>query len=324
MVVTEIVVGNTPLVEVAGVYAKLECLNPCGSIKDRMVKYILDASEKSGRLKRGMKIVEATSGNTGIAVSYYAGQKGYPVTIVMPENVTEERKRIITDLGANLILCSASGSYTEAVQIRDRIAHDDEYFKLDQFSNPLNVECHYMTTGQEIRRQIADCTTDTIGALVAGVGTGGTLIGVVRALKEQHPDVYVVAVEPSESVVMSGGRSGRHGIPGIGDGFIPDIIKGENQPLHEIIDEVICISSRDAQDAAQRVQEEHGLCIGISSGANYLAAEALSRRFGVVVTIFPDGFSLYGSQGLDRGKQGRCPYERYRVNVLPQSSQNCG
>ncbi len=163
-------VGNTPLVEVDGIYAKLECTNPTGSIKDRIAKYILDESEKKELLRSGMTIVEATSGNTGIALSYYAAQKGYKVVIVMPENMTEERKQIIRDLGAELVLCSA-GDFLEAATIRDKMTEDPQNFNPDQFSNPLNVECHYKTTGQEILKQIKQFTPLAIDAFVVGVGT---------------------------------------------------------------------------------------------------------------------------------------------------------
>ena len=186
--------GNTPLVEVEGVYAKLECVNPCGSVKDRIAKYIIEKSEQQGFLTAGNTIVEATSGNTGIAFSYYAREKGYPIKIVMPENMTEERKTIIKSLGAELILCSEEGSFAEAAQIRDKLAQENGYFNPDQFSNPLNVECHQKTTGQEILQQCSD----KVDAFVAGVGTGGTLIGVGKALKEINPDVKIVAVEPTE------------------------------------------------------------------------------------------------------------------------------
>ncbi|MEK6845976.1 MAG: pyridoxal-phosphate dependent enzyme, partial [Nanoarchaeota archaeon] len=143
-------VGNTPLIKIENIYAKLECTNPCGSIKDRIAVYILEESERLGLLKKGQRIVEATSGNTGISLAYYARQKGYPITIVMPENMTEERKTLIRSLGAGLILCSEKGSFKEAAAIRDEMAKAYGYFNPDQFSNQLNVECHYRTTGQEI------------------------------------------------------------------------------------------------------------------------------------------------------------------------------
>jgi cysteine synthase A len=296
MVSRKTAIGNTALVEVDGIYAKLECANPCGSIKDRMVRYILDESEKKGFLKPGMKIIEATSGNTGISLAYFAKKMGYDVTIVMPVNMTEERKQRFRDLGAHLTLCSEEGSFAEAVSIRDDIlSRDSSYFNLDQFSSPLNVECHYTTTGQEI---LKEHTLNPVEAFVAGVGTGGSLLGTAKALKKVYPDVHIAAVEPSESAVMSGGKPGIHGIPGIGDGFIPAIVKGINQPLSELINEVICVSSKQAQNAARRIREDYGLPVGISSGANYLAAKELFKKFGTVVTLFPDGSVLYGSLGL--------------------------
>ncbi|MCH8274832.1 MAG: cysteine synthase family protein [Armatimonadetes bacterium] len=310
-------VGNTPLVEVDGIFAKLECANPCGSIKDRIAKYIIDESEKSGLLKPGMTIVEATSGNTGIAFAYYAKQKGYAITIVMPENMTDERKRILEHLGANLILCSKEGSFAEAADIRDRIAQDPRYFNPDQFSNPLNVECHYRTTGQEILRQLPGHKTP-VDAFVAGVGSGGSLIGVGKALNDVHPDVYIAAVEPSESPVMSGGEPCAHAIFGIGDGFIPAIVGDGRGGLHELIDEVICVCEEYAKQAAKRLETEDGLCVGISSGANYLAAKRLSDKFGTVVTIFPDGFSKYRSHGLKHAEPGMCPFEDDCSVLIPQ------
>ncbi|MFC1553456.1 PLP-dependent cysteine synthase family protein [candidate division KSB1 bacterium] len=299
--------GNTPMVKAGEVYAKLECVNPTGSIKDRIAKYIFDKSEEKGFLKPGMTIVEASSGNTGIAMSYFAKQKGYPITIVMPENMSDERKQLIEGLGANLILCS-EGDFAEAAAIRNKIADNPEFFNPDQFSNPLNVECHKVTTGSEIIEQIKPYS-DIIDAFVAGVGTGGTLIGVAKALKEINPDVHIAAVEPAESPVMSGGKSGIHEIQGIGDGFIPAIAGDGGDGLHEIIDEVICISSEDAKNAAMNIQKEFGFCVGISSGANYLAAIQLREKYKTVVTVFADGFVKYMSNGLSRLEENKCIYE---------------
>jgi cysteine synthase A len=301
--------GGTPLIEIEGIYAKLECSNPCGSIKDRIAKYILEESERRGLLRPGMTIVEATSGNTGIALSYYAREKGYPITIVMPENMTEERKQFIRDLGAKLLLCSREGSFEEAAAIRDRIARQPGYFNPDQFSNPLNVECHYRTTGQEILDQMRPLAP-TIDAFVAGVGTGGTLIGVGKRLKAENPRVHVAAVEPSESAVMSGGNPGLHGIAGIGDGFIPAIVQQESGELHECIDQVICIPSAAAKNAARHLEKKFGFCVGTSSGANFLAARQLAECFPNVVTVFPDGYVRYRSEGLVRSTEGRCEYEK--------------
>ncbi|NOZ75424.1 MAG: cysteine synthase family protein [FCB group bacterium] len=308
-----VTVGNTPLVEVEGVYAKLECVNPCGSIKDRIARYILMESERRGILKHGKTIVEATSGNTGIALSYFAREMGYPITIVMPENMTEERKQVMRELGANLILCSSEGSFAEAAEIRNQMAEDDRYFNPDQFSNPLNVECHQKTTGREILEQL---TREALipDAFVAGVGTGGTLMGVGKALREKNPDLHLSAVEPEESPVMSGGVKGLHGIPGIGDGFIPDIVSDGQGGVNPFIDDVICISSELAREAALGLKETYGICVGISSGANFLAAKQLRERFTTVVTVFPDGYSRYQSHGLEHCESDNCRFERNRLN----------
>lgn len=297
-------VGNTPLIEVDGIYSKLECMNPIGSVKDRIAKYIIEESEKKGLLKPGMKIVEATSGNTGISFSYFASRKGYPITIVMPENMSEERKSVIRGFGAELILCS-EGNFQEAAQIRDEMAEDPNYFNPDQFSNPLNVECHYKTTGQEIIKQIREYS-DCVDAFVAGVGTGGTLIGAGQALKDVFEDIKIVAVEPTESPVMSGGEPGIHGIQGIGDGFIPAIASDGKGGLHPLIDDVICISTEEAREAAKYLEGERCICVGMSSGANYLAAKKMQDSCKTVVTVFADGFSKYGSQGLKRAENVIC------------------
>lgn len=302
--------GGTPIVQVDRIFAKLECANPCGSVKDRIAEYIIDQSERMGLLKSGMKIVEASSGNTGIALAYYGGRKGHNVTIVMPENMTEERKKILKDLGAELIECS-EGDFAEAASIRDEMARDHEFFNPDQFANPLNVVCHTTTTGREILKQMKGHNRP-VEAFVAGVGTGGTLIGVGRALREVYPDVYIVAVEPSESPVMSGGKPGLYGIGGIGDGFIPAIVKGERNGFHEMIDEVICISTEEAKEAALHLQQTYGFCIGVSSGANYAVAKKLLDRFSTIVTVFPNGYEKYQSQGLRHCENPACQYEPMR------------
>jgi len=308
-------VGNTPLVCVDGVYAKLECTNPCGSIKDRIARYILEESERQGLLRPGMRIVEATSGNTGIAFSHFARERGYDVTIVMPENMTEERKATIRRLGAELVLCSAEGSFAEAAAIRDRLAAERGDFNPDQFSNPLNVECHRTTTGREIVDQMKAAAVP-VDAFVAGVGTGGTLIGVGQALRAAHPGVRLVAVEPSESAVMSGGPAGPHAIQGIGDGFIPAIASDGNGGLNPLIDQVITVSTAEALAAAQDLQARHGFCVGVSSGANYLAARKLLAEGLTPVTVFADGYYKYQSQGLCHCQTNRCPYETEREGVL--------
>jgi len=297
-------VGNTPLVKVNGIYAKLECVNPTGSIKDRMVKFILDESEKRGLLRKGMLIVEATSGNTGISLSYFGKQKGYDVRIIMPENMTQERKDLIRGLGAELTLCSAQGGFLEALRLRDRMVAGGHCFTTDQFSNGLNTQCHYQTTGQEIIRQLTSASV-SVDAFVAGVGTGGTLMGIAKALREINPDLYVAAVEPTESAVMSGGEAGPHSIGGIGDGFVPELVKEEGR-LSPVIGEVMQVTSEDAIEGSKTLARDSGFCVGVSSGANFMAAKRLSRQFENVVTVFPDGFTRYESLGL--GPSLRCVF----------------
>lgn len=294
---------RTPILDLDGILAKLECVHTCGSIKDRIADYILSKSEELGLLKPGMRIVEATSGNTGIAMAYYGRKRGYAVTIVMPEHMTEERKAVIRSLGAELILCSESGGFAEAAKIRDELAQQPGMFNPDQFGNPLNVECHRLTTGKEL---IEDAGRK-IDAFVAGVGTGGTLIGIGEALREVNPEVHLAAVEPAEAAVMSGGQNSSHAIFGIGDGFIPQIASNGEGGLHPLIDEVIVVRSADAIAAAHQIREKHGLCVGISSGANFLAAQRLRERFETVATIFADGYIKYESYGLSSA-EAECPF----------------
>ncbi len=305
----ERLVGRTPLIDVEGVYAKLECTNPCGSIKDRIGLYILEQSERLGLLRPGQRIVEATSGNTGIALAWVARAKGYPITIVMPENMTEERKQAIRSLGAELVLCSAEGSFAEAAAIRDELGRKNGWFNPDQFSNPLNAECHERTTGEEIVASLSTLGITHVDAFVAGVGTGGTLIGVGRRLRAAFPRIVIAAVEPSESAVMSGRAPGSHGIGGIGDGFIPALAGDGQGGLHPLIDEVVCVSTEEARTSAQRLASEYGYCIGISAGANFAAARQLQHRYPVVVTVFSDSYVKYQSVGLRHCLAGRCPYE---------------
>ena len=298
-------VGNTPMVKVEGVYAKLECVNPTGSIKDRMVKFILDESEKRGVLKKGMVIVEATSGNTGIALAYFGRQKGYEVKIIMPDNMTEERKELIRGFGAELILSPAKEGFLQALWIRDNMVREGNCFTTDQFSNDLNTECHYETTGQEIVKQM-DAESVSPHAFVAGVGTGGTLMGIARALREVSHKIFVAAVEPAESAVMSGGEPGPHDIGGIGDGFVPALVKDKEGTLNPLVNQVIQVNSAEAIAESKRLAKDDGFCVGASSGANFLAAEKLKSRFENVVTVFPDGFTRYESLGL--GPSGRCGF----------------
>ncbi|HUI24317.1 MAG TPA: cysteine synthase family protein [Nitrososphaerales archaeon] len=298
-------VGNTPLVKVDGIHVKLECVNPTGSIKDRMVKFILDESERSGLLRKGMSITEATSGNTGIALAYFGRQKGYEVKIIMPDNMTDERKELIRGFGAELILSPAKGGFLQALWIRDNMVREGNCFTTDQFSNELNTRCHYQTTGQEIIRQL---TAESVSpqAFVAGVGTGGTLMGIAKALREVNPNIFVVAVEPEESAVMSGREPGLHEIGGIGDGFVPALVRNEEGTLSPVIEEVMQVKSDEAISESKRLAKDFGFCVGVSSGANFLAAKRLKKMYENVVTVFPDGYTRYESLGL--GPSGRCGF----------------
>lgn len=307
--------GSTPIVEVDGIWAKLECTNPCGSVKDRIVSYIIREARKRGDLKPGQPIVEATSGNTGIAFAYYARLHGHPVTIVMPEHMTEERKALIRGLGATLVLCSKEGSFAEAAEIRDRIAAETGAYNPDQFSNELNAECHRETAGPEIVAHFA--SRPSAPAFVAGVGTGGTLVGVGAALRDAWGEVGIFAVEPAEAAVMTGGPNEAHGIFGIGDGFIPALASDGEGGLHPMIDGVEVVGTEEAMEAATLLADGHGLCVGVSSGANFVAAQRLRARYETVVTVFADGHQKYHSAGLAEPQEGRCAFAGYcRENVL--------
>jgi len=248
-------IGNTPLVKINDkIYAKLETYNPSGSIKDRMAYYILTQARKSGRLKPGDTIVEATSGNTGIAMSMLGASMGHPVIIIMPRNMSEERKCMMRVYGAEIIEVG-DNAFKDAIALRDEMcAAREDYFNPRQFSNPDNVLCHYTTTGAEIIKQ-----TNIISAFIAGSGTGGTLMGVSGALKSKNIKAKIVQVQPEES-------NATHGIQGINDGedFLLD---------KSIIDETIYIKTKDAIARAKRLAKENGLLVGISAGANVLAAE---------------------------------------------------
>jgi len=286
-------VGHTPLVKISDqIYAKLETVNPSGSIKDRMAVAILDAAEMRGELKPGGTIVEATSGNSGIALSMLAAERGYKMIVVMPANMSDERKNMIRAYGAHIVQVPA-GDFAGAVEKRDELVKELNAFCPNQFANPDNIDCHYKHTGKEILQQVTKLEdSPEISAFVSGTGTGGTLMGVRKALIHRYPHVQIVAVEPSESAVMSGGEVHEHSIQGIGDGFIPPIVD------MQCIDDVICISSQDAIERSKRLAKEMGLFVGISSGANVLAAEryiAEHRPTGIVITLLPDRGERYMS-----------------------------
>jgi len=281
-------IGNTPLVQMGNIYAKMENLNPSGSIKDRVALEIITTAEREGRLHPGDTIVEATSGNTGISLTMVAAIKGYRMTVVMPENMSEERQHIMKALGAQLVLTSRSGSLREAIDRAEEIARRPGTFIARQFSNPANIRAQEKT-GEEILRQIGP-----VDAVVAGVGTGGTLMGIANVMKRANPGLKVIAVEPEEAAVMFGGSDVRikeHKIQGIGDGFIPQLMN------MDCVDEVITVGSEEAVDAARRLFRE-GLLAGISAGANMLVARRVAPRFGKVATVLPDRAERYLSMDI--------------------------
>ena len=285
-------VGKTPLIKLSDkLYGKLESINPGGSVKDRPVKYILDVYERDGYLKKGDTIIEATSGNTGISLAMMCAERGYKCVIVMPSDMSVERKRMMSFFGAELIEVDA-GDFDGAIARKEYLADMHGYVELNQFSNPLNVECHLNTTCKEILydTMIADYDSQ-ISAFIAGTGTGGTLMGVQQGFKSHSINAKIIAVEPSESPVMSGGEKGLHGIQGIGDGskFLVDMDK---------VDEVITISTEEAKKRSLRLAKENGLFVGISAGANVLASERWIEQNnpnGIVVTIICDRGERYFS-----------------------------
>ncbi len=269
------------------IFAKVEFFNPGGSIKDRICLSMINAAEAAGKIKPGATLVEPTSGNTGIGLALVAAVRGYKLILVMPESMSMERASLLSSYGAQLVLTPAwegmRGSIKEAQNI---IEQNPDYFMPDQFSNPANPEVHRKTTGPEI----LEAFDDTVDAFVAAVGTGGTITGVGEILKGRNPNTLIVAVEPSASPVLSGGEAGPHKIQGIGAGFVPKILN------REIIDRVITVTDDDAYKTAKLLARQEGLMVGISSGANVLAAQQIAKELGKdkkIVTILPDTGERY-------------------------------
>jgi cysteine synthase len=294
-------IGNTPLLKLnklpgagdAEVWVKLEGFNPGGSVKDRPALAMIEDAEKKGILKKGMKIVEPTSGNTGIGLAMVAAVKGYTVILTMPESMTVERRRLLEAYGAELVLTPAEKGMKGAIARADEIlASGREYFKPDQFGNPANPRIHRLTTAKEIIRQMGAKKVD---AFVAGVGTGGTITGVGEVLRKKYKDIAIFAVEPAASPVLSGGQPGPHPIQGIGAGFVPAILNTR------VYDGIIKVGQEDAADMARRLAHEEGILSGISSGAACWAALQVASRLGRgsrVVTIFPDVGERYLTMGI--------------------------
>jgi len=264
-------VGNTPLVPITigqyTVWGKCEFMNPGGSVKDRMATYILNDAENNGLIKQGDTLIEATSGNTGISFAMLAAERGYKMKIVMPCNMSEERKKMFKYYGAHLIEVD-EGDFDEAIEVRNELAEIEGYFNCNQFHNPLNIEAHYKNTGPEIVKQIREQLDQYDGwpqGFIAGTGTGGTIMGCGKYLQEHYPGCSLVAVEPKESAVMSGGEAGLHGIQGIGDGskFLVDLNK---------INEIRTVHTECARKVARHLADKFGLFVGISAGANVFAA----------------------------------------------------
>jgi cysteine synthase A len=285
-------IGNTPLLQLRGerICAKAEFLNPGGSIKDRVALSMLEGAERDGRLRPDSIICEPTSGNTGIGVSLIGRLKGYKVRIVMPQGMSEERKKIIRALGAELVLTPDEESIGGAVnRVNQFAAEDPRVFVPQQFENPDNPRCHYEGTARELWRQMGG----EVSCFVAGVGSGGTLQGVGKFLREHKPDVRIVAVEPKNVSALLGHEPGLHQIQGIGDGFIPAVLD------ISLVDEVIEVTDEDAIETTRQLSRDLGLLVGISSGANVWAARELAKRFsGNIATVLPDRAERYFSTAL--------------------------
>ncbi len=285
-------IGNTPLIELKGerILAKAEFLNPGGSTKDRVALAMLEGAVRDGRLRPGMTVVEPTSGNTGIGLALVGRHRGYRVVIVMPENMSEERKKLITALGAELVLTPAADGIAGAIAHAEGLgAADPGIYIPHQFANPDNPRVHYEETAHELWRQ-ADGEID---CFVAGVGSGGTLQGIGTYLRERRRDVKLIAVEPKNVSALLGHEPGLHQIQGIGDGFVPDVLDVS------LVDDVVEVSDEDAIETTRAIGRDHGLLVGISSGANVWAARQLTDRFrGNVATILPDRAERYFSTAL--------------------------
>lgn len=295
--ITELI-GNTPMLELTGieeshsleasVIAKLEYFNPCGSVKDRVAKNMIENAEKNGDLKPGSVIIEPTSGNTGIGLASVGVSKGYRVIITMPETMSAERRNLMKAYGAELVLTEGSKGMNGAIAKAEELAKEiPGAFIPGQFSNPSNPQAHFETTGPEIWEQ----TGGNVDILVSGVGTGGTISGVGKFLKSKNPNIKIIAVEPESSPVLSGGKPGSHGIQGIGAGFIPETLNTE------IYDEIVTVADSDAYQTGRELAKTEGLLVGISSGAAVWAAVQAAKREEnkgkTIVAVLPDTGERY-------------------------------
>lgn len=299
----EQLVGKTPLLELthiekemglqAKILAKLEYLNPAGSIKDRVGKAMIEAAEKEGKLKEGSVIIEPTSGNTGIGLASVATAKGYRMIVVMPETMSVERRKLIAAYGAELVLTEGAKGMSGAIKKAEELSKEiPDSFVAGQFVNPENPKVHFETTGPEIYKDTDGC----VDVLVAGVGTGGTITGTGQYLKSKNPKVKVVAVEPKDSPVLSGGNAGAHGIQGIGAGFVPEILDTT------VYDEILTVSNEEAFEMGKLLGKKEGILVGISSGAALfgaiLEAQKEENKGKNIVVILPDSGDRYLSTAL--------------------------
>jgi cysteine synthase A len=294
-------IGMTPLVRLgrigeglkALIYAKLEYFNPLGSVKDRIAAAMMDAAERDGKIQMGTLIVEPTSGNTGIGLAFVCSVRGYRLRLTMPETMSVERRKLLVHLGAELVLTPGTEGMKGAIARAEQIvAENPGAFMPDQFNNPANPEAHRLTTAEEIWRD----TEGRVDIFVAGVGTGGTITGVAQALKPRKPGFKAVAVEPAESPVLSGGKSGQHKIQGIGAGFVPGVLDAS------LIDAIVPVTSNEAMETARNLARTEGLLCGISSGAAVAAALKVARlpesEKKTIVVIFPSTGERYLSTEL--------------------------
>ena len=291
------IIGNTPLLRLrntekahsltARLFAKTEYFNPAGSVKDRTAKFMIDSAEKSGALKRGMTLIEPTSGNTGIALAAIGAPRGYKVILTMPETMSVERRKLISAYGAEIVLTDGKKGMAGAIEKAEQLKGELNGVILGQFVNPANVSAHFLTTGPEIWND----TDGNVDIFVAGVGTGGTVTGVGRYLKSKNEAVKIIAVEPQSSPVLSKGKSGAHAIQGIGAGFVPEILDTH------VYDRVLTVSDADALSAMRETVKREGLFIGISSGAALCAgieiAKSEENTGKNIVLLFPDGGDRY-------------------------------
>lgn len=291
------IIGNTPLVSLKkltglNIFAKAEYLNPGGSIKDRVAKYMIEQAEAKGILKPGMTIMEPTSGNTGIGIALAGVQKGYRVVIVMPENMSDERKKIILALGAELILTKAEESIAGSVsEVERQKAKDAAIFVPQQFENPDNPKIHYLATAPEIWEQMKG----KVDIFVSGLGSGGTLAGIGKFIKERNPAAKIIAVEPKNVSALLGHEPGLHKIQGIGDGFIPKVLDVS------LIDGIVEVTDDDAFQTARELAKVQGILAGTSSGANVWASIKMAQKYGMennIVTVLPDRVERYFSTSL--------------------------